>query len=479
MLLYMAFQHDPIGLGSILEAYIKENQAALVSPFHRPSSLGQRAYRQFCIFRNRFLSGEKIRERGLKIFDRNLANSTKPVLAYIVPSDVGKMQSGGGKRIGGIAKALAVHYQVHVVTIVWHRTYIQQKVIAPDCYVLCIPMGAQMSAHMDEIASRPGSGLFALVDYYHLIPEFQAVMSIFSKYADVWAMASPFAWPVIEQNTKPATPLIYDAHDNYPLFMKVAFGCTDAELLARAEQLESAVMEACTVATFCTPGDMDTVQGRAPFHSDKTMLIPNGVDISESGWHAPADAVRARRQAGLLGPMALFIGAYHRPNLEAIDWILSELAPAFTNMNFVVAGVSLEAYLDQGGIVPGDNVVFTGPVEEEVKEAIYSLSEIALAPMKTGTGSSLKIPEYVAHGKIVVGTPIGLRGFEELQEFDSVLASDDIKGALGKVLERLEHDPESFTESCRRAREWVAAHLDWSVVAKPLVDAVNKSLAAR
>lgn len=475
----MAFQHDPIGLGPIVETCVKQNRAAWAPSFDGSGSLGERIERQFRIVRNRFSSREQILAREYKKMDRKLARSRKPVLAYIVPFDVGKMQSGGGKRIRGIARALAAHYRVYVVTIAWRRTHMQQTAIAPDCYVQCIPMGPQMAAQMDEIEARPGSGLFALADYYHLTPQFQAFLSILAKHADVWALASPFGWPVIRQNLKPGTPLIYDAHDNYPRFMKDAFGCTNEELLARAEQLEAAVMEACTAAVFCTPGDMNAVRERVPAHSGKMMLLPNGVDVGESRWRAPAEVARARRQAGLVSPMAFFIGAYYPPNLEAIDWILSELAPAFAHTTFVVAGVPLEAYLKQGGIKPGDNVVFTGPVEEEVKEVIYSLSDIALAPMKTGTGSSLKVPEYVAHGKIVVGTPTGLRGFEELQEFDSVLASEDIQGALGKVLERLEHDPESFTEPCRRARERVAAHLDWSVAAKPLVEAVNTSLAAR
>ena len=87
-----------------------------------------------------------------------------------------------------------------------------------------------------------------------------------------------------------------------------------------------------------------------------------------------------------------------------------------------------------GYLEPCENVVLTGPVSEEAKEAILSLADVAWAPMKSGTGSSLKIPEYIAHGKMVVGTPIGFRGFEELLRFSSVIADEDIQGFFGQVL---------------------------------------------
>ena len=102
-----------------------------------------------------------------------------------------------------------------------------------------------------------------------------------------------------------------------------------------------------------------------------------------------------------------------------------------------------------------------------------SLASVALAPMKSGTGSSLKIPEYVAHGKIVIGTPVGLRGFEALAQSASVIQTPDVGGALGAVLARLEQEPAAFDPDCRAARAEVQAAWDWSVVARPLVAALG------
>jgi len=143
---------------------------------------------------------------------------------------------------------------------------------------------------------------------------------------------------------------------------------------------------------------------------------------------------------------------------------------------FVVLGMHLAPNLALGGAEPGNNVVFTGPVSEEMKAALFALADVALAPMRSGTGSSLKIPEYIAYGKIVVGTLVGLRGFDALLKFPSVIASDDIAGALARVLEQLKDDPDAFTSSCREAREWVKSTLDWPVVARPILDGLKAAI---
>ena len=128
---------------------------------------------------------------------------------------------------------------------------------------------------------------------------------------------------------------------------------------------------------------------------------------------------------------------------------------------------------EAGGAAPGANVLWLGPVAEETKTAVFALADVALAPMKSGTGSSLKIPEYVAHGKIVVGTPVGLRGFEALAGQAAVVATDDVGAALADTLARLARDPEGCSAACRTARAWVARHLDWSVAAQPLAAALE------
>ena len=102
-----------------------------------------------------------------------------------------------------------------------------------------------------------------------------------------------------------------------------------------------------------------------------------------------------------------------------------------------------------------------------------ALADVALAPMRSETGSSLKIPEDIAHGKTVVGTPIGLRGYEALFRFPSAVAPDDMVAPLAEGWTRLQRDPESDSTACREARNWVKRKLDWSVAAQSRMTALE------
>ena len=213
---------------------------------------------------------------------------------------------------------------------------------------------------------------------------------------------------------------------------------------------------------------------RNPDCADRLLVVPNGVDTAACRVVCPGEAHDRRRAVGLERPLAVFMGSIHKPNREAVEFIVRELVPAFPQVLFVVMGLDLVAYRKAGHAAADcPNLVWTGPVSEAVKETVFALADIALAPMKSGTGSSLKIPDYVAHGKIVVATPIGLRGFEELAKFPSIVAAHDVRNALAKVLDRLEGEPDAFDEACRKAREGVEKTLDWSVAAMPLAAAVG------
>lgn len=481
----MEFQFDPIGLGTTMEKLLlRFRPMSPRTPAGWTTSLwaqGKQAIQRRLVSVQRWQQIQRQEQvaRMLDQIQRDLNSTGKPALGYVVPFDIGQLQSGGGKRIAGIAKALSAEFNVYIVSSVWSSTSCSMVRVAPNCHLLGLPAGPEFQEQNRIINAVPGAGIFAFPDYFNLLPEFHAVLSLLGDHARAWGFTSPSAWPVLRRYWRKEHPVFYDAHDDYSQFLQNSFACKEERLVNRMVDLECELLHHVTVAAFCTTGDLASARARCPACTGEMVRIPNGVDVETCVAVPPAQARENRKAVGLERPVAVFVGAHHKPNLDAADWIVRELAPVFPNVIFVVMGMHLVAYRKSGGAEPGENVVFTGPVSEEIKEVVFALADVGLAPMKSGTGSSLKIPDYIAHGKIVVGTPIGLRGGEELLAFESVVASEDVKGTLKKVLERLERDPESYTEPCRQAREWVAAHLDWTVAAKPLVDALDRAAGAR
>lgn len=219
---------------------------------------------------------------------------------------------------------------------------------------------------------------------------------------------------------------------------------------------------------FCTREEAASFQTRFPGLAGRFSVVPNGVDADAYDPVWPSRARANRKAAGISENLVLFAGSNYKPNQEAAEWLVRDLAPVFSEAIFVVVGMDLAQYRAAGGGVPGRNVVFTGPVSERVKDAIFSLADVALAPMVTGTGSSLKIPDYLAHGKIVVGTPTGFRGFADYGLYPSVVIAEDVRSALIRVLGDLERQPDLFDDSCRAVRDRVKENLDWAVAVRPL-----------
>lgn len=402
-----------------------------------------------------------------------LAGSGKPVLVYVVPYDIGKLQSGGGRRIAGLARSLSADFNVFVVSTVWTEVADSLVRLAPDCHLVALPVEASFWKECVRINAVRGAGIFAFPDHCDLLQEFQAVLELLGAQARAWGYSSPTAWPVVARHRRPDAPVFYDAHDDCACFLQNSYGCTDPRLVGRLVDLEREALAGATVAAFCTESDRAAARARCPDAAERMIVVPNGVDTAACRPVFPGQARANGRAAGWDRPTAVFVGAHHQPNLEALACIVRDLAPAFPQVVFVAAGIHLAAYLAWGGPPPGANVVFAGPVSEEVKEALFALAGVALAPMKSGTGSSLKIPDYVAHGKIVIGTPVGLRGFEALAGQAAVVVADDVVAALAETLAGLERDPDGFTAACRAARTWVERHLDWTVAAQPLLAALE------
>ena len=58
------------------------------------------------------------------------------------------------------------------------------------------------------------------------------------------------------------------------------------------------------------------------------------------------------------------------------------------------------------------NIGFTGITTDEEKELYLSITDIAINPMMTGSGTNLKMLDYMANGIPVISTEVGARGLD-------------------------------------------------------------------
>jgi glycosyltransferase involved in cell wall biosynthesis len=209
----------------------------------------------------------------------------------------------------------------------------------------------------------------------------------------------------------------------------------------------------------CSSEDAAWFAGPAP----RVAVVPNGVDCA---YFAP-DAPPASSPA----PGVLFMGgAAYPPNEDALRFYLDDVHPrvaaAVPGATFTAIGSSPPRWLadraaaDPTIVLPG----FVPDVRDHVRAAA-----VCACPIRAGSGTRLKVLEYLAAGKAVVSTTKGSEGLEYVAGRDLLIADD--APAFADAVIALLGDPRRRAELGEAGRRLVATTYDWTVVAQRLADA--------
>jgi glycosyltransferase involved in cell wall biosynthesis len=97
-------------------------------------------------------------------------------------------------------------------------------------------------------------------------------------------------------------------------------------------------------------------------------------------------------------------------------------------------------------------------------------ARVALAPLRSGGGTRLKVLEALDAGRPIVSTTIGIEGLEDLVG-DGALVADDAQGFADRVVELLS-DPERAAKAGDVGHETVAERYAWDRVLAPWLERI-------
>ena len=168
----------------------------------------------------------------------------------------------------------------------------------------------------------------------------------------------------------------------------------------------------------------------------------------------------------------LFVGSYHPPNIEAVECLIATLAPRLPDKLFVIAGNVARAV--DGGPLP-KNVVCLDRVSDEAKSLLLRAADVALNPMFSGSGTNLKMLEYLAAGVPVVTTAIGARGLGLVsREHAIVCPVEEFPAQIERVLR-----DEALRATLRtEGRRLVERAYDWAKIVDAMYAVIESALAA-
>jgi glycosyltransferase involved in cell wall biosynthesis len=251
-------------------------------------------------------------------------------------------------------------------------------------------------------------------------------------------------------------PVVIDCHDTFQAlrvknrnFLRTTFETSIEKIIYRFASAILVVSEK-EKQFLCSLG-MD---------KDRIQVIPNGVDTKAFSPSQNAEEIRLRY--GLIGHrVVVFVGNMeYTPNQEAVRLIALKIAPEVTKVvkdaKFLVVGRIA------GTTYP--NLIFTGTVDSV--PPILAASDVAVAPLFNGSGTRLKILEYLSCGLPVVSTKLGSEGLK-VKNGVHLIIEDDLDVFTSKLIELL-NDKQLATQLGKSGRKIAVDEYDWRSIASAL-----------
>ncbi|WP_158855663.1 glycosyltransferase family 4 protein [Halorhabdus sp. CUG00001] len=186
-------------------------------------------------------------------------------------------------------------------------------------------------------------------------------------------------------------------------------------------------------------------------------VAPNGVDVNR---YAPAAADRAVTY-DTDGPVIVYHGNLgNAQNGDAVERLVESLLPE-------IRRIHPEATLVLVGPNPPeldiDGVQVTGLIDD--LPAHIARADLALVPLRAGSGTKLKILEYLAAGTPVVTTTVGAEGLPLVDGKHAIIRETDSE--LVAATDRLLSEPSAGKDLARNGRELAETEFAWGQTLKP------------
>ena len=163
--------------------------------------------------------------------------------------------------------------------------------------------------------------------------------------------------------------------------------------------------------------------------------------------------------------VALFIGSAYPPNIEAVGMILNQLAPANPEVTFVLVGGASDRAIVAGVAphIPGNRLL--GNVSDAGRNEAYAAADMAINPMFTGSGTNIKMLDFLAAGLPTITTPVGARGIHNRNQACFIV---DDSSRFSDWINELRHNTRLRASLAAESRKLAEEIYDWRHISAQL-----------
>lgn len=275
--------------------------------------------------------------------------------------------------------------------------------------------------------------------------------------ADIVVFAHPWVYPLLAGDVDRGRQLlVYDSQNAEALLKAELLGEApfNTELAKSVAMTECFLVRAADLVLGCSAADIAFYRNCYRVAAERFVVVPNGVFVDAIRPPTASDRMLRKSELGLAGNVATFLGSDYGPNREAARFVVEALAPALPEVTFAICGGVGHGWFGRSDL-PG-NVRVSGRLDDARKLAWLHASDVALNPMFSGSGTNIKMFDYMAAGLPVLTTEIGARGITGQTRAGVLVCRANAMGP--QLAQMLASDR---VESGSRNREWVEAEYAW------------------
>lgn len=379
-------------------------------------------------------------------------------------------QGGGQARIFGLYREFAQGYDVEIVSYDNFDKPKFDRMISRGVREIRIPRERQ---HQEKIWKLEEKAQISLTDVAEITlgsstKAYREALKNSLESSDFCVISHPYLYYTAKEFLD-QKPFIYEAHNVEYIIKKGMLPETriKEKLLEQVYMVEKECCEKSIMVMTCSEEDRQKLHNIYQIPIEKIVVVPNGVDTSATVFVTPEQRIKNKRKLGIQAEkVGLFMGSWHGPNLDACEMIF-KVAQMCPDTKFMLMGSQCNYFKNRKDIPK--NVAMLGLVSEEVKNRVFSAVDFALNPMLGGSGTNLKMFDYMSAGIPIITTEFGTRGISNKGIFILANTEEEFAHKINEFDMNFE-----MSERIYQARKFVENTFDWKIIAKILLKRIDK-----
>lgn len=280
--------------------------------------------------------------------------------------------------------------------------------------------------------------------------------------ADILIASHP--WTSVCFKIKRGQEFVYDAHNcEYILIREILEGRWYKGIISFFVKLiERHACRKSSVIIAVSEKDKELFVKLYGVAGEKIFIVPNGANIKDALSYEKRKEARSRLNISEANPVLIFIGTLYKPNTEAAQFIINEVAPRLPESDIVLLGAVSEYFMNDD---TPKNVRLVGRVDDAELCDWLTAADVGINPMFSGSGVNMKMLDYFSFGLPVIATWAGARGIGGVNLRDFIACGRDEFADKIKFLLDNDNLRENMGKSARKLAE---AIYDWKKISGEL-----------